>query len=599
MSFEEAEQKGRRPRARLVELRTMSGGKCYPSVAKTRKVQCRVETCKQEVASQNYERHLRRFHPSENPKNLRAYGQREYMFGIAKALAPSNEDASEDKESCVGEDQVAVKGNEGDVNENFIDTLNEAPAGGGGEDDDILVDSSRSSEKSGSGMKRPRLEPEEAASDDLFDVADYLAGIEETIDSILLLVPLNISVNYHKKRKDRIKSKLDHIKGNLKVSAAVSELDECVKEIKKLTCNIEKVDTSKDSIEEVKRVLAACRSVSEIEVKVPEFRYDDEAEKVKCIVCKTEFKYDISLEEGRKQSDSLGNLKSHLKKHLAHSETHQSALAKSEAKEKIDRKEESRNEKCGMNLARTAYYLLSNGRPSCDFTQLLSMLHKNGCDIGDINHSTDFVTNLAQCLSTVIERREKSYLSTRLPQTGCLPPCKVVEDGATYRHDTRHLIGITTIFPGNKPLIQSVFCGAPKGVGSDGISTAKSMAATVSPFIIPEQYLGTSQDGANYLAHVGEHLDKEMGKEGEGYHDWDGVHAAATVDTGMRNPKKPWAKQFSWLNSITEVISKANKFHNWGMEWDRFFRVSFVHFIIVLFKIGNFIDMPSFSGRGL
>ena len=175
----------------------------------------------------------------------------------------------------------------------------------------------------------------------------------------------------------------------------------------------------------------------------------------------------------------------------------------------------------------------------------------------------------------------------------------MVEDGATYRHDTRHLIGITTIFPGNKPLIQSVFCGAPKGVGSDGISTAKSMAATVSPFIIPEQYLGTSQDGANYLAHVGEHLDKEMGKEGEGHHDWDGVHAAATVDTGMRNPKKPWAKQFSWLNSITEVISKANKFHNWGMEWDRFFRVSFVHFIIVLFKIGNFIDMPSFSGRGL
>ena len=574
----EAEQKRRRPRGQGCGwLNTMSGqGKCYPSVGKTQKVQCRVETCKQEIVAQNYERHLRRYHPSENPKILRAYGDKVFSFGIEKAPAPpSNEDTGEDKESCAGEDQVAGKGKEGDINENCIDTLvSEAPAAGGVGDDDIIdEEASRSSDKSG--MKRPRLEaPEEEASEDLIDIANYLAEIEETIDSILALVPLNISINYHKKRKDRIKLKLDYIKGNLKVSAAVSELDECVKEIKKLTFDVDKVDVPTDSTEEVKRVLVACRSFSEIEVKVPEFRYDEEAEKVKCIVCKSEFKYDVSLEEGRKQSMHLVHLKSHLKDHLTNSETHRTALAKNEVKEKIDRKEESRNEKCGMNLARTAYYLLSNGRPSCDFTQLLSMLHKNGCDIGDINHGTDFVTNLAKCLSTVIERREKSYLSTRLPQTGRLPPCKVVEDGATYRHDTRHLIGITTIFPGNKPLIQSMFCGAPKGVKSDGISTAKSMADTVSPFIIPEQYLGTSQDGANYLAHVGEHLDKEMGKEGEGYHDWDGVHAAATVDTGMRNPKKPWAKQFSWLNSITEIISKANKFHNWGMEWDRFFRVS-------------------------
>ena len=67
--------------------------------------------------------------------------------------------------------------------------------------------------------------------------------------------------------------KLDYIKGNLKVSAAVSELDECVKEIKKLTFDVDKVDMPTDSSEEVKRVLVACRSVSEIEVKVPEFRY--------------------------------------------------------------------------------------------------------------------------------------------------------------------------------------------------------------------------------------------------------------------------------------------------------------------------------------
>ena len=53
---------------------------------------------------------------------------------------------------------------------------------------------------------------------------------------------------------------------------------------------------------------------------------------------------------------------------------------------------------------------------------------------------------------------------------------------------------------------------------------------------------------------------------------WDGVHAAATIDAGLRNPKKAWAELFAWLNEITNIIYKANRFHNWGMEWDRFFR---------------------------
>ena len=130
--LKEAEQKGWRPRGQGCGwLNTMSGqGKCYPSVGKTQKVKCRVETCKQEIASQNYERHLRRFHPSENPKILRPYGQKVFSFGIEKAPAPpSNEDTGEDKESCTGEDQVAGKGKEGDINENYIDTLvSEAPA---------------------------------------------------------------------------------------------------------------------------------------------------------------------------------------------------------------------------------------------------------------------------------------------------------------------------------------------------------------------------------------------------------------------------------------------------------------------------------------
>ena len=98
----------------------------------------------------------------------------------------------------------------------------------------------------------------------------------------------------------------------------------------------------------------------------------------------------------------------------------------------------------------------------------------------------------------------------------------------------------------------------------DGLSVARNLKTVVSDYIEPEHYLGTSVDGAGFKSHVGTHLD-------EGHHDWDGVHAAATVDTALRNPKESWAKEFEWLNKMTSDISKANKFINWVMEWDRFF----------------------------
>ena len=109
-----------------------------------------------------------------------------------------------------------------------------------------------------------------------------------------------------------------------------------------------------------------------------------------------------------------------------------------------------------MTLGRTCYYCLKNGRPTSDFTQLVSMQHSNGADVGDLNHSTYFINKLAGSFCKVIMGRIKKHLSTRLPQTGLLPPCKIVEDSATYRHDTRHLVGVTTVFPGDTPLLQSV-----------------------------------------------------------------------------------------------------------------------------------------------
>ena len=67
---------------------------------------------------------------------------------------------------------------------------------------------------------------------------------------------------------------------------------------------------------------------------------------------------------GRKQPSSLVDLKNRLKYHLVLSAAHKSALGLRETEDKISQKEVARNEKCGMNCTRTAYFFLHNGRPS-------------------------------------------------------------------------------------------------------------------------------------------------------------------------------------------------------------------------------------------
>ena len=49
------------------------------------------------IASQNYGRHLERFHPREDSKDRRAYGQGKYSFGKSKVFE-NDEDVVEDEE---------------------------------------------------------------------------------------------------------------------------------------------------------------------------------------------------------------------------------------------------------------------------------------------------------------------------------------------------------------------------------------------------------------------------------------------------------------------------------------------------------------------
>ena len=240
---------------------------------------------------------------------------------------------------------------------------------------------------------------------------------------------------------DMIQSKLDIINSAIDAKKATESLEKALNTLKELS---RKSSTpieaeSKDSFQ----TILGCRSIQDIEIKVPEFDYNEDERKVKCLVCNEEFSYDSSLERNSMEknlSRQFRNLKSHLSEHLKQSNKHITALSKANNKMKLELKEELRMVKVGMNINRLVYYLLKKGRPRSDITDLISISAKNQCDVGDLNHSKAYVYTYGKVLAKVIRGRLKAHLGRPLKATGRRPRVKILADKFTHMHITRQVI---------------------------------------------------------------------------------------------------------------------------------------------------------------
>ena len=244
-------------------------------------------------------------------------------------------------------------------------------------------------------------------------------------------------------------------------------------------------------------------------------------------------------------------------------------------KESLLKKEESRNKKVGMTLARMLYYLLKKGRPDDDYEALIHILAKSGNDVGDLNHSHNMVAKFSPVLGSTIKNRVKGYFGSRLPQTGKQPPAKILCDKATWKHATRNIIGLLTVVPDSPKLIVPMFVGAPICAKGDGVSVRDNTVSVTDQYIGRDQYLGGSVDGATLNINIGPLTDEHYGKSG--VWDWDPLHVAGLVDVSMRTVKKGKTQKdkehnnkFEWLNTMTDVISRCNQFINYGKEFDHF-----------------------------
>ena len=215
------------------------------------------------------------------------------------------------------------------------------------------------------------------------------------------------------------------------------------------------------------------KSIDDLQTNLPEFRFDISLTSIDifCQICVKNdaglscntagcFRYPIPENYNCSVSDSTGrpfwNLKKSIRRHLMTS-THKDALNDATVKTEDASKIDTREKMVGMRLARIAYNLLKKGRPDTDFPDELLLQHLNGIDVGHINHTENFVRNFLPHIANEVKERLIFFLTSRMPQTGCVPIGKIVADKATSKHRTRHFICFITCMPDADDLIQVIF----------------------------------------------------------------------------------------------------------------------------------------------
>ena len=204
------------------------------------------------------------------------------------------------------------------------------------------------------------------------------------------------------------------------------------------------------------------------------------------------------------------------------------------------------------------------GRPYTDYTLLVDLLAKAGVEVGDLNHSRDFISRWGPKCGEVIKQRVQNFFKTRLPQTGRLPHAKVTTDKATYKHRTRMVSGLITVVPDSDQPIQGFLISCGVSTAGSGDEQAAALFEQVTSYIEGSQFLGTSADGHTVHCGVGPKLGQLLGKEG--INDYDPMHKAGRIEDHMR--KQPGLE---FINKITEVISEVFNFVNFGQEFENFF----------------------------
>ena len=314
--------------------------------------------------------------------------------------------------------------------------------------------------------------------------------VNRKLEAVLDKLNIEVDIGSCETQEDLMNKRIELLEKSVVVKQEMKNLTEALQDLK-LTAAVEAEprevgDVNKDWL------IKEATSIKEITEVVPEFCYKAEKDCIVCEVCEEQFKYERELRDdfrGNNMSSKFSNLKKSLRRHLTRPK-HISKVEEEQIKEEQWKKEETRNQKVGMNIGRLVYFIIFNARADTDLPILIYMLQRAGADVGDINHCKALVPSLLPFLSKAMENRVHRLLSTPLVATGCLPPANLMADKATDKRDSRHLIGALTYNPGGSTLYTALFLGCPLCARGTGDHLTESITTVTDVCIKPSQYCG-------------------------------------------------------------------------------------------------------------
>ena len=143
-----------------------------------------------------------------------------------------------------------------------------------------------------------------------------------------------------------------------------------------------------------------------------------------------------------------------------------------------------------------------------------------------------------------------------------MPPLAGSADKGTYKHHSRHYIGVISINPGGNNFLEAISCGQPVVTGgSTGLDLARSIKEGFDDFkITGDQLESFVFDGVYFHCSVLEKIVEIYGLYSDVVHaSWDWMHRTGIVDKNVTSEKG-----FDWLRDMIETCHQIFTTFNLG-----------------------------------
>ena len=151
------------------------------------------------------------------------------------------------------------------------------------------------------------------------------------------------------------------------------------------------------------------------------------------------FKLTKDKDDKETQSEELGNLKKHIKRHLK-CKSHEEKIKILRQRNKSDEDLKGRQYKAGMNVFLERYQGIRQSKSRLNFEEDMLRAKMNGADVGDTNHSRIFAAKLDEAIYKEIKENMKENMGKELDATGKRRPAGLMMDKMTGQ---MHAVAIT------------------------------------------------------------------------------------------------------------------------------------------------------------